>query len=501
MSQSIYGLFMIGDGLIVCDSASAGASSPTLPLLALLSESAGPIAGATEPESTVPFIPAVKSEDNKQVEIMIVDDIITIGTQSQDYIYDVGVANHGNWQDMNFGDINYLGVWANGHISGINDHAWRTYISFDIRRFISDMGYSPDSVTLKNILVLLTTNLTRTSQNLSFEVHVPDTTWDENNITWNNQPTFSSTIFSYVPKKIENEVDRLENDNLLNRFIGYLNDPNESWKRGIVITAPNAPNEADYIFGVDYNSSENELMATRPKVIISFSLQSCASLCGAKFQDLDRDGGWDPGEPGLPGWTIHLMTPDEESLEIQVTDENGYYCFDSIQPGDYVIAEEIVNGWFSTNGISRNFTVKPEDCNTTISIAPFGNHALEGCMPLYWSDNPQAWGPTGYSPKQKIKTLFSLPPYLSKLGNEDLIDALLLKDKDQGKIRVTVAQLLLREAVAALLNASHTSVSYPMEATEIIKVVNEAIASEDAYAIIKLALEFEQENNRICPLP
>jgi|GEM_PF-6046619 len=45
------------------------------------------------------------------------------------------------------------------------------------------------------------------------------------------------------------------------------------------------------------------------------------NLSGAKFNDLNGNGGWDKGEPGLPGWTINLWTPCSQTVLDYTQDE------------------------------------------------------------------------------------------------------------------------------------------------------------------------------------
>lgn len=56
------------------------------------------------------------------------------------------------------------------------------------------------------------------------------------------------------------------------------------------------------------------------------------TISGYKFEDLNGNGDWDQGEPGLPGWTIYLDLNSNGQMDLSepyaVTDSNGYYEFD-----------------------------------------------------------------------------------------------------------------------------------------------------------------------------
>ncbi|NCC76103.1 MAG: hypothetical protein EOM08_06680 [Clostridia bacterium] len=79
-----------------------------------------------------------------------------------------------------------------------------------------------------------------------------------------------------------------------------------------------------------------------------------ATKSGMKFNDLDRDGEYDAGEPGLSGWIIKLWTGTPENLELvasTTTDADGNYIFDKmIMPGvTYYVSEVIPDPiWIQT---------------------------------------------------------------------------------------------------------------------------------------------------------
>ena len=54
--------------------------------------------------------------------------------------------------------------------------------------------------------------------------------------------------------------------------------------------------------------------------------------------DLDRDGVQDAGEPGLPGVTVLLLSPNGTVLQTTTTDANGQYEFSGLPAGSYQLA-------------------------------------------------------------------------------------------------------------------------------------------------------------------
>ena len=79
------------------------------------------------------------------------------------------------------------------------------------------------------------------------------------------------------------------------------------------------------------------------------------TISGEKFNDLNGDGTQEPGEPGLPGWTIDLLDATGAIIATTVTDANGDYSFTDVGPGTYTVQEELQPGWIQTDpGASGN---------------------------------------------------------------------------------------------------------------------------------------------------
>jgi hypothetical protein len=122
----------------------------------------------------------------------------------------------------------------------------------------------------------------------------------------------------------------------------------------------------------------------------------------------------------------------------------------------------------------------------------------EGCTPGYWKNHLDSWPPTGFAPGQALSTVFS-PAGLGSLGSATLLDAL----KFGGGSSLTAKkQILLRAAVASLLNAAHADVAFGSTPADVIAAVNAALASADKEAIVALAGELDDSNNgdEGCPL-
>ena len=107
-----------------------------------------------------------------------------------------------------------------------------------------------------------------------------------------------------------------------------------------------------------------------PRIVVNEALAignrpERGSIHGHKFNDLDRDGEEDSGEPRLNGWTIYLDTNNngvlDENEPFTVTadmdlnnngtiepNESGLYWFEDLPPGTYNVREVLQFGWLAT---------------------------------------------------------------------------------------------------------------------------------------------------------
>ena len=127
----------------------------------------------------------------------------------------------------------------------------------------------------------------------------------------------------------------------------------------------------------------------------------------------------------------------------------------------------------------------------------------EGCTPGFWKNHtdtskyPNAWPPTGLTPGQRVDSVFTIPGEFSALADDSLLVAL---QYGGGSTDQEAAQILLRAAVAAVLNANHSSIDYPLSAASIISQVNAALATSDRATILTLQGTLDGDNNLGCSI-
>jgi len=120
----------------------------------------------------------------------------------------------------------------------------------------------------------------------------------------------------------------------------------------------------------------------------------------------------------------------------------------------------------------------------------------EGCSKGYWKNHPEAWSDTGYSPDDKIGDIFTLPRRLLALENDTLLMALKYKG---GPEIIDAARIMLRQAVASLLNAAHPDVYFPATAERVILNVNDVLDSLERPKMMYLATILDYYNKEGCP--
>lgn len=164
----------------------------------------------------------------------------------------------------------------------------------------------------------------------------------------------------------------------------------------------------------------------------------------------------------------------------------------TVDPGDRLISSDLALG---------TVTAAAED-NSILTIVTFFNAAqtqplTQGCTPGYWKQPFHAGSWVGLTPTQTVDSIFT--GITAELSGETLQAAL---QGGGGPGLLGAEKILLRAAVAAMLNAGSGSVAYPFTSADIVSAVNTALATGDRGSVLTLATTLDNANNGIggCPL-
>jgi hypothetical protein len=126
-----------------------------------------------------------------------------------------------------------------------------------------------------------------------------------------------------------------------------------------------------------------------------------------------------------------------------------------------------------------------------VSAVRTGN---EGCTPGFWKNHTEAW--EEYAPDDLISSVFTFDGAVyTDLAGDTLLDALSYPENQNA----TMQQLLLKAAVAAILNAANEEIGYPLrrfgDPGNIIPTVNALLASGDVGAMEDFKDILDEANN------
>ena len=123
-------------------------------------------------------------------------------------------------------------------------------------------------------------------------------------------------------------------------------------------------------------------------------------------------------------------------------------------------------------------------CPVTLTV-------FAGCSHGYWKNHASVW-PAAYTVDSTLGSAFALGSFAGALANKSFENALKFKG---GNTPVEKAEILLRNAVAALLNSVHSGITYQWTAAEVIGSVNAALASGDSAAMLELEAQLDAANH------
>jgi hypothetical protein len=151
------------------------------------------------------------------------------------------------------------------------------------------------------------------------------------------------------------------------------------------------------------------------------------------------------------------------------------------------------------NLTTRTAVVLATEDTSGPTVVTFTNRAVtgnQGCTPGFYKNHPSEFT-APYTTSTTVGSVFS--GVLSSLSSLTLLQAL----NGGGGPGIQGAQIiLLRAATAALLNAAHPDVSYPLSTSQVVTQVNAALATNNRDTILALADRLDAMNNGAggCPL-
>jgi len=102
-----------------------------------------------------------------------------------------------------------------------------------------------------------------------------------------------------------------------------------------------------------------------------------------KFNDTNRNGIYDSGESGLPGWIFTVKCPNGSVFTARTTNGDGITALERLTPGAYIVTETTVEGWLSTTPTIRIVNLSIGVSN----MQSFGNYYCLRCHRI--NDEPK----------------------------------------------------------------------------------------------------------------
>jgi len=111
----------------------------------------------------------------------------------------------------------------------------------------------------------------------------------------------------------------------------------------------------DLVIKVTKTSGANSVLSG----IFLDEVVTTGSISGIKFFDADKDGVFNvtAGDWPIEGWNITLLDNQGNIIALTLTDENGYYIFEGLEPGTYIVREVLKEGWTCTTSEEQIVTL------------------------------------------------------------------------------------------------------------------------------------------------
>ncbi len=197
--------------------------------------------------------------------------------------------------------------------------------------------------------------------------------------------------------------------------------------------------------------------------------------------------------------------PDWSKVNWILNHKDGYTMMDIQQAFWYLINEKDISAYPNAQALvasaPNDFTYQPGDIIAIVAVPERSDvqcafievvvpEEFEGLTPGFWKNHLNAWH-APYTPTTLVGNVFTIPSALNELSGNSLLNAL---QYNGGKNDIGAARILLRSAVAALLNAVDPDINYPLTTATIISDVNYALA-HGRTAMLNLESTLDDYNN------
>gem|GEM_PF-5663406 len=195
-------------------------------------------------------------------------------------------------------------------------------------------------------------------------------------VTFTVRVTNTGTVMVCLTSLIDDKFGNLGAECGLPKSIGVGETFTCSFTRTVLGTV--ATPHTDVVTGnAETATSPKKCATASDDATVTFTL---GSISGHKFEDMDRDGQWDQGEPPLEGWKITL-TMEGVSPTAAYTSSDGSFLFTGLKSGTYTLSEEVKEGWLQTLPASPGtYTVTIDQANQNVSAKDFGNCRAGGTL-------------------------------------------------------------------------------------------------------------------------
>jgi hypothetical protein len=153
-----------------------------------------------------------------------------------------------------------------------------------------------------------------------------------------------------------------------------------------------------------------------------------------------------------------------------------------------------------TNTPTNTPTATPTPTNTPTNTPTATPTAVAhfGCTLGFWKQPQHFHDWVGFTQTTTLGSVFSIPAQFSALNSVTFLDALNFQG---GPTLQDAAELLLKQAVASLLNAANPAVKFTLDQSAVISQTNSALASGNRDTILAQQNKFDQLNSmEPCPL-